>query len=120
MGFMKDHLRLARHLMILMDTRFTFLGFRFGIDPLLDFLPGVGSAIGAAVSCYLFWIAYQLQVPRWVYARMAWHIFLDFFLGELPVVGFLFDALYHSNEKNWNLLSQFADPEVLIGEVISG
>jgi len=115
---MKSHLQFAQRLMKLMDTQFNLFGIRFGLDPLLDFLPGIGSLIGAIVSCYLFWIAYKLHVPSKLYWRMGWHIFLDFILGELPLIGWLFDMLYHSNEINLKLLYPFVDPEILVGKVV--
>lgn len=104
--------------MTLMDTKFTFLGIRFGLDPLLDLWPGFGSLIGAVVSCYLFWIAYQLKVPSRVYWRMGWHIILDFMIGEVPVIGAVFDLFYHANAKNLALLYPFVDPDVLEGVVM--
>ena len=116
---MKSHIQFAQRLTTLMDTKFTVFGIQFGIDPLLDILPGLGSVIGAFVSCYLFWIAYKLHVPSWVYFRMGWHIFLDFILGELPFIGFIFDILYKSNVKNLALLYPFVDPEILVGKVLS-
>ena len=115
---MKSHLQFAGRLMRLMDTKFNFFGIRFGLDPLLDILPGLGSLVGAVVSCYLFWIARELKVPSRVYWHMGWHIFLDFFLGELPVIGFIFDLFYRSNEKNLKLLYPFVNPEILVGVVV--
>lgn len=115
---MKSHLRFAQHVVTLMDTKFELFGIRFGIDPLLDFWPGFGSLIGAGISSYLFWIAYNLKVPSRIYWRMGWHIFLDFIVGELPFIGFIFDLFYKANEKNLALLFPFVDPEVLEGVVI--
>lgn len=115
---MKSHLRFAHGLTKLMDTKFNFFGIRFGIDPLLDFWPGFGSVVGAVISCYLFWIAYKLKVPSKIYWRMGWHIFLDFILGELPLIGVLFDLFYRANEKNLKLLTPFVDPEVLEGVLV--
>jgi len=115
---MKSHIRFAEWLMHLMDSKFNVLGIKFGIDPFLDFIPWLGSAIGAFVSCYLFWIAYKLHVPKHIYWKMGWHIFLDFILGELPIVGFFFDLWYKSNDINLKLLYPFIDPEILVGELV--
>jgi hypothetical protein len=115
---MKSHLQFAQRLMKLMDTKFSLFGIRFGLDPILDILPGFGSLVGTGISCYLFWIAHELKVPSWVYRRMGWHIFLDFILGELPFIGFIFDVFYRSNEKNLKLLYPFVDPEILEGVLI--
>jgi Domain of unknown function (DUF4112) len=115
---MKAHIRFAERLMTLMDTKFSIFGIKFGLDPFLDIWPGFGSLIGAIVSCYLFWIAYQLKVPSKIYWRMGWHIFLDFIVGELPVIGFFFDLFYKANQKNLRLLYPFIDPEILEGVVV--
>jgi hypothetical protein len=117
---MNKHLELARRLTRLLDTQFTVFGFKFGIDPFLDLLPGFGNILGLVTSCYLFWIAYGLHVPRWVYGKMAWHILLDYLLGILPIVGFVFDMFYRANTKNLTLLSQFTDDGILEGEIIDG
>lgn len=115
---MKSHLKFAKQLMHLMDSKFKILGITFGIDPFLDFIPEFGNLVGVLISCYLFWIAYKLHVPQKIYWRMAWHIFLDFFLGALPFVGFFFDLWYKSNDINLKLLMPFVDPEILVGTVV--
>lgn len=115
---MKSHFEFAQRLVALMDTKFTVFGIRFGIDPLLDFLPGFGSAIGAGISCYLFWIAYQLKVPIRIYWMMGWHILLDYLLGILPFIGVIADVFYRSNTKNLAILYPFIDMNVLEGVVM--
>ena len=115
---MKSHIQFARRLVRLMDTKFNFFGIRFGIDPLLDLWPWFGSAIGAVISCYLFWIAYKLKVPSRVYFRMGWNILLDFIVGEVPLIGAVFDLFYKANIRNLALLTPFIDPSVLEGVVV--
>lgn len=115
---MKKHIQFATRLVNFMDTKFNIFGIRFGIDPLLDFWPGMGSFIGAFVSSYLFWIAYKLKVPSRVYLKMGWHIFLDFVFGSIPFVGFIFDLFYRANQKNIALLHPFINPEILEGVVV--
>jgi hypothetical protein len=114
---MKSHVQFAGRLVNLMDTKFDFFGIRFGIDPLLDFWPEFGSLLGAGISCYLFWIAYQLKVPSRIYWRMGWNIFLDFILGEVPLLGAVFDVFYKANVRNLALLTPFIDPVVLEGTI---
>lgn len=115
---MKSHFEFAQRLVTLMDTKFTIFGIRFGIDPILDVLPGFGSAIGAGISCYLFWIAYQLKVPSRIYWTMGWHILLDYLLGLLPFIGVVADVFYRSNTKNLAILYPFIDMNVLEGVVM--
>ena len=98
-----------------MDTKFNFFGIRFGIDPLLDFWPGFGSLLGAGISSYLLWIAYRLKVPPRIYFRMGWNIFLDFIVGEVPILGAVFDVFYKANVRNLALLTPYVNPDVLEG-----
>ncbi len=115
-----DHIVFARRLTTVLDTKFNVLGIRFGIDPLLDAIPGLGNTLAAATSCYLFWIARKINVPRQIYLRMAWNILADYALGIIPVAGLIFDIFYKSNVKNLALLEQFFDPKVIEGEIVDG
>jgi hypothetical protein len=118
----KNHLRRARGLATLLDSKFSIAGISFGLDPILDFVPGIGSFVGAITSCYIFWIASKLKVPGWIYFRMTINIFLDFVLGEIPIIGIVFDVFYKSNLKNIALLEKFVPQdagEVLEGEVLN-
>lgn len=101
-----------------MDLRFNVFGVRFGIDPLLDIIPGFGNIAAAALSCYLFWIAYKLRVPSWVYWWMLWNISVDYLFGVVPYIGIVFDIFYRANVKNFALIEQYFDSDILVGEVI--
>lgn len=118
MASLNTHIKFAGTLVKLMDTKYNFFGIRFGLDPLLDFVPWAGDAAGAMISCYLIWIAYKLKVPSWVYRKMIWYITVDYILGILPFIGFIFDAAYKSNVKSYALLLKFIDPDILVGEIV--
>lgn len=113
---LRDHIEFAKRLVRLMDTRFSFLGVRFGLDPILDFIPFFGDLVGLIVSLYLFWIASELKVPRQVYFQMLGNIIIDYLLGLIPIAGVVFDAFYRSNVKNLGLLEKYIEPDVLEGE----
>ena len=112
------HIDFARRLTRLMDLRFNVFGIRFGIDPMLDLIPGLGNFLATATSFYLFWIAYQLQVPVSVYFRMLWNISIDSVFGFIPYIGIVFDIFFRSNVRNFALLEKYVDPDILVGEVI--
>lgn len=112
------HIAFARRLTRVMDLRFNVLGIRFGIDPMLDVIPGLGNLLATLTSCYLFWIAAKLQVPAWVYFRMLWNITVDSALGFIPYIGIVFDIFFRSNVKNFVLLEKYFDPDILVGEVL--
>ena len=50
----KSHFLIAERLVKLLDTKFTILGVKFGVDPFLDLLPIFGNYVGIALSCYVF------------------------------------------------------------------
>jgi hypothetical protein len=88
-----------------MDTRFQIpgVGWRFGLDPLLGLLPGLGDALTLLVSCYILSAAAGQGVPRITLARMGMNVLIDFALGSVPVVGDMFDVAWKANTRNVEL-----------------
>jgi hypothetical protein len=114
------HIAFAKKITHLMDLRFNMGGVKFGIDPLLDLIPGLGNIVATATSFYLFWIAIQLNVPKWVYGRMLWNIVVDFLFGVVPYVGVIFDVFYRANVRNYMLIEKYFDPKIIEGEIVDG
>jgi len=112
------HIDFARRLTRVMDIRFHIFGIRFGIDPMLDIIPGLGNVVAAGTSAYLLWLAHLLRVPTWVYWRMIWNITADYVLGAVPFVGIIFDVFFRANVKNFALIETYFDPDILVGEVV--
>jgi hypothetical protein len=110
------HLERAKRIANILDTKYSIGGVRFGADAIISVIPGIGSIIGAATSCYVFWIADQLNVPNRIYYRMALNIAADLLLGGIPVIGVLFDIFYKANVKNIRLLENFVNPEEKVSE----
>lgn len=90
----------------LMDSAFVIPGLRlrFGLDPLLGLIPGLGDAISSFVSLYILSAAVRYEVPRVTMLRMGLNIVIDYALGAVPVVGDMFDVVWKSNVKNVDLL----------------
>lgn len=78
--------------------------FRFGLDPLIGLVPGIGDAVGAVFSGYIVLQAARLRAPKSTLIRMVVNIALDTVLGAVPVLGDLFDMGWKSNMKNMALL----------------
>lgn len=83
-----------------------FLKLRFGLDPILGLLPGVGDTITSFLSLYVLAAAMRLGVPRIALARMTLNIAIDYILGAIPVVGDAFDVWWKSNQRNVQLLER--------------
>jgi hypothetical protein len=85
--------------------------FRFGLDPILGLVPGLGDLAGAALSGYIVLAGIRMGVSRAGVVRMLANIAIDTFVGAVPIVGDLFDAGWKSNNRNVALIERhMADP----------
>ena len=80
--------------------------FRFGIDPLVGLVPGLGDLLGGAASLYIILEAARAGAPTSVLLRMAANVAIDTIIGAIPVVGDLFDFGWKSNTRNVRLLAR--------------
>lgn len=89
----------------LMDSQFRIPGttFTFGIDPLLNFIPGVGWAIDFGISSYLFYGMVRNGASGKVVSKMALNIAADSLIGAIPVAGNIFDFAFKANRRNLKL-----------------
>lgn len=78
-----------------------------GLDPLVGLIPGIGDLVGGLFSLYIIVEAARLGVPRGLLARMGWNVALDTLVGEIPVLGDLFDIGFQSNMRNLALLDGY-------------
>ena len=92
----------------LLDSAFVVPGtnYRFGLDPLIGLVPGLGDVVSAMFSGYLVLQASRLGAPRSVVTRMMANIALDTAVGWVPILGDLFDVAWKSNNRNMALLEQ--------------
>jgi hypothetical protein len=95
-----------RTLTKLLDSAFQIPGtrIRFGLDALIGIVPGIGDAIGAIFSAVIVFQAARLGVSRATLTRMIGNVALDTVVGEIPILGDLFDAGWKANTKNLALL----------------
>jgi hypothetical protein len=104
----EDPLARARALTRLLDSaaRVPGTSFRFGLDPVLGLVPGLGDVAGAALSGYVVVLASRLGAPKTVIVRMLGNVVIDTVGGTIPVIGDLFDAGWKSNSRNLALLER--------------
>ncbi|MEO8549796.1 MAG: DUF4112 domain-containing protein [Kofleriaceae bacterium] len=79
---------------------------RYGLDPLIGLIPGVGDVIGAGFGLYIVSIAVRRGLSAAVIARMLLHLAIDMVVGAIPVIGDLADFAYKANQKNLALLEE--------------
>jgi hypothetical protein len=94
----------------LLDTAFRVPGtsIRFGWDPILGLIPGVGDLVGPAYSVFILLTAIKLRVPRIVLLRMLLTVMVDVAVGAIPVIGDLFDVVWKASKWNLALLERHA------------
>jgi len=80
---------------------------RFGLDPIVGLVPGLGDIITGLLSFVIVFAAWQRGLPRVALSRMVINIGIDTLLGCIPVVGDLFDSVWKSNRMNYNLLVRY-------------
>ncbi|HVF71270.1 MAG TPA: DUF4112 domain-containing protein [Chthoniobacterales bacterium] len=78
--------------------------FRFGLDPLLGLIPGIGDTSSALVSGIALIQAVRLGVPKVLVARMALNVLLNELIGIVPVVGDAFSFWFKSNARNYDII----------------
>lgn len=109
----QSQLLFARFLADLLDQRFTIPGtdIRIGLDPLLDFIPGIGDVLANLAGSLILVIAARLNVPKIVLARMGLNVALNALIGAVPIVGAVFSIWFRSNAMNAALLERYATAE---------
>ena len=92
----------------LLDDVFCIPGtnIRFGIDPLIGLIPGIGDLITSLASFLIIFAGWQRGLPRVTITRMVANVAIDTMAGSVPVLGDMFDAAWKSNRKNLQLLQR--------------
>jgi hypothetical protein len=101
------------YLVALLDDifRIPLTGIRFGLDPLIGLIPGVGDWLTGAVSFLILVAGWQRGLPRVALVRMVVNIGIDSLVGTIPVLGDVFDVGWKSNRKNFTLLQAYREPQ---------
>lgn len=85
-------------------VRIPIVGWRFGLDALIGFIPGLGDTATTVASFYILAAAVRYRVPKITILRMALNLAIDYLVGIVPFVGDLFDFAWKSNKMNMELL----------------
>ncbi|HYS54935.1 MAG TPA: DUF4112 domain-containing protein [Thermoanaerobaculia bacterium] len=80
-----------------------------GLDAALGFIPGIGDIIGAVLSAWIIIGGLRHRVPMRYVVRMIVNVLLDMAIGEIPIVGDIFDIAFEENLMNMRLLIAHRD-----------
>jgi hypothetical protein len=78
--------------------------FKFGLDPLIGLIPGIGDTASAIVSALVLIQAARRGVPKILLARMSLNILINEIVGIIPGLGDAFSFWFKSNKRNYELL----------------
>lgn len=103
---MSHHLEFVEKIVELMDNKFAVGKFRFGLDPILGLIPGIGDILPLFISGYLIVIGIHENIAPKTLAQMLAYTILDFVLGSIPIIGDVADFFYKSHLKSLQLLKR--------------
>ena len=100
---------LFKWLALIMDEFIRVPGtrFKFGLDPLIGLLPGLGDTGSAFVSALALVQAARLGVPKILLARLSLNILINELVGIVPVVGDAFSFWFKSNARNYQIIKDY-------------
>ena len=105
--------QIARELEVLgqiMDDQFRIpvLGWRFGLNAIIDLIPEFGDIATTIVALYILVAAVRYRVPKITLLRMGLTIAIYFIVGMVPLLGYAFDVWWKPNVRNLKLLRERA------------
>ena len=91
-----------------LDSKYRIPGtnIRFGIDPILGLIPGLGDVTSFTFSSFLILIMAQKGASGKVVALMVINAAIDAIFGSIPILGTFFDVFYKANNRNVRLLKK--------------
>jgi Domain of unknown function (DUF4112) len=102
---------LFKWIAIIMDGLLRVPGtkFRFGLNPLIDFVPVIGDVSAALASVSVLIYAVSRGLPKVLLARMALNILINELVGMIPVLGSAFAFWFRANKRNYDLFQGHID-----------
>jgi hypothetical protein len=105
-----QHERNLKRISSFLDSKFTGpFGIKFGLDPILGLIPGIGDVVTTLLSLYIIFHAYLMGVGPFVLTRMLVNILLENLVDMIPILGNIFDFVWRANNKNLELLEKYKE-----------
>ena len=100
-----------RKFAVLMDEAVRIPGTNrgIGLDAGIGFIPGIGPFIGGLLSLWIIIGALRHRVPMFHVSRMVINVLIDMVIGDIPIVGDIFDLLFEENVINFKMLLRYRD-----------
>jgi hypothetical protein len=102
-------LRRARWFANWMDTRFSLLGIRFGIDHVVSLIPVAGDTLAVLAGTYPIYLAIRHRLGWSAIVRMAINLLLEWLIGITPFLGDLADVWFKANIRNLKVFERAAE-----------
>ena len=102
-----ERVRRLQQLADLLDASFRVPGtqLKFGLDPILGLIPGIGDLASASAALYIVYESWRLGARGSTLMRMLGNIGVDFIVGAIPLLGDILDFTMKPNQRNLRLLN---------------
>lgn len=90
----------------MLDSQFSVLGVRFGVDSLLGLIPVAGDVATGIAGTYALFTAIRLKLHPMAVVHIGWNLLFDTVIGAIPVLGDIFDVFFKSNIKNFKIIEK--------------
>lgn len=90
----------------LLDNKYSIGGFRFGLDPVLNFFPVLGQTVTFGTSVILVVVMFRNGVSPKAATKMLLNVMLDAILGAIPLLGNVVDFFSKANQRNIKILKE--------------
>jgi len=92
----------------IMDDSFKLpiLNKRFGLDPIIGLIPGVGEAVSYSISSLMILSMVKHGASGRLAILMIGNLLIDSIIGAIPFLGDIFDFAKKANRKNLRLMQE--------------
>tara|TARA_R110000803_G_scaffold111294_2_gene179724 strand:+ start:819 stop:1244 length:426 start_codon:yes stop_codon:yes gene_type:complete len=90
----------------MLDSQFSVMGVRFGVDSLLGLVPVAGDVATGIAGTYALATAIRLKLHPLAAVQIGWNLLFDTAIGAIPVLGDIFDFFFKSNTKNFKVIEK--------------
>lgn len=88
--------------------RIPVLGWRFGLNTIIDLIPGIGDTVTSVIALYILISALRYRVPKITALRMGLNVAFYYIVGLAPFIGDAVQTWWKPNRRNLRLLSRYA------------